>query len=88
MFRFPTRAYPARRGLAKFISDRLLVLQCSRDGLFPLAGMEESVRKITAIYRKARAAESFSSRFFDVPHIFDVEMQEFAFNWFDARLRT
>lgn len=65
----------------------LLILQCRRDGLFPLAGMEESVRKLAAIYEKAGAPANFASRFFDVPHIFDVQMQEVAFQWFDQRLK-
>jgi len=64
-----------------------MVLQCRRDGLFPLSGMEESVRKIAAIYEKAGAAESFSSRFFDLPHIFDVEMQDVAFSWLGEKLK-
>lgn len=66
----------------------LLVLQCKQDGLFPLSGMEESVKKIAAIYEKAGARERFTGRFYDVPHTFDVPMQEDAFDWFDARLKT
>jgi hypothetical protein len=50
--------------------------------------MEESVKKIAAIYEKAGARERFAGRFYDVPHIFDVPMQEDAFDWFDARLKT
>jgi dienelactone hydrolase len=66
----------------------LLVLQCRRDGLFPLEGMEASVEKLQAIYRKAGAAKQFEGRFFDVPHIFDRPMQEVAFDWFDRNLRA
>lgn len=65
----------------------LLVLQCRRDGLFPLAGMEESLRKLEAIYAKAGAAKAFRGKFYDVPHIFNVEMQEEAFAWLDGHLR-
>jgi len=39
-----------------------------RDGLFPLAGMQASVDKIDAIYKKAGAADRFAGRFYDVPH--------------------
>ncbi len=66
----------------------LMVQQCKRDGLFPLAGMEEAVRKIEGIYRKAGAADAFVARFYDVPHTFNVEMQEDAFAWFDRHLRS
>ena len=65
----------------------LLVLQCKRDGLFPLVGMEESLRKLEAIYAKAGAAKAFRGKFYDVPHIFNVEMQEEAFAWLDGHLR-
>ena len=65
----------------------LLVLQCSKDGLFPLEGMEESVKKLAAIYRKAGAEGAFTSRFYDVPHRFGLKMQDDAFQWFDKHLR-
>jgi len=67
----------------------LLVLQCKRDGLFPLSGMEESAEKIAAIYRKARAPEgAFTARFYDLPHVLNVAMQDEAFAWFDGHLKS
>ncbi len=66
----------------------LFVLQCKRDGLFPPAGMQESVDKLAAIYRKAGAPDAFSSRFYDVPHIFNLAMQNDAFDWLDRNLKT
>jgi dienelactone hydrolase len=65
----------------------LLVQQCRQDGLFPLAGMEASVEKIAAVYDKAGVKERFSGRFYDVPHRFDVAMQDEAFAWFDEQLK-
>jgi hypothetical protein len=65
----------------------LLVQQCRRDGLFPLQGMEESVEKIAAIYKKAGAQDHFTPRFHDLPHILNVAMQEEAFAWFDHHLK-
>jgi dienelactone hydrolase len=66
----------------------LLVQQCRRDGLFPLEGMEAAVRTIAAVYARAGISEQFTSRFYDVPHQFNVQMQEDAFEWFDAQLRS
>ncbi len=66
----------------------LLVLQCKRDGLFPLSGMEDAVRKLEAIYKKAGAAGQFTGTFYDVPHILNVAMQDDAFAWFDRVLRA
>jgi dienelactone hydrolase len=65
----------------------LLVQQCSRDGLFPLSGMKESVAKIAAVYAKAGCADQFSGRFYDEPHRFTVAMQDEAFAWFDRHLK-
>jgi dienelactone hydrolase len=65
----------------------LLVQQCSQDGLFPPAGMKESVDKIAAAYKKAGASGQFVGRFYDVPHRFTRAMQDEAFDWFDAQLK-
>lgn len=65
----------------------LMVLQCKQDGLFPLEGMQDAVRKIAAVYRKGGAPDAFVGKFYDVPHRFDVPMQEDAFAWFERHLR-
>jgi dienelactone hydrolase len=65
----------------------LLVLQCSRDALFPPEGMKDAVRKIAAGYAKAKCPERFSGRFYDVPHRFTRPMQETAFDWLDRYLK-
>jgi dienelactone hydrolase len=64
----------------------LLVLQCARDGLFPLAGMQESVRRIAELYQHAGVAGRFTGRFYDVPHHYTRAMQDDAFAWFDRQL--
>lgn len=65
----------------------LFVMQCKLDGLFPLAGMEESVAKLAAIYKKAGAPAVFKSKFFEQKHIFNIAMQEEAFAWLDSVLQ-
>lgn len=65
----------------------LMVQQCSRDGLYTLEGMKESVERISAIYRKAGAPEMFQGRFYDEPHTFSIAMQEEAFEWLDRWLK-
>ncbi len=64
----------------------LMVLQCSRDGLFPINGMKDSVNKLSAIYEKAGVREQFYSHFYDLPHIFNIEMQNDAIDWLDQKL--
>jgi dienelactone hydrolase len=66
----------------------LMVLQCSRDGLFPLAGMQESLEQIAAGYERAGVKDKFSGRFYDVPHTFNRQMQDDAFAWFDRHLEA
>lgn len=65
----------------------LMVQQCSRDALYPMEGMKESLKKIEAIYAKAGAASKFQGRFYDQPHIFSLKMQEDAFDWLDRWLK-
>jgi dienelactone hydrolase len=64
----------------------LMVQQCARDQLFPLAGMKEGVETIAAAYAKAGAREKFVGRFYDVPHQFSLAMQDDAFAWLDKHL--
>jgi dienelactone hydrolase len=64
----------------------LMVLQCSRDGLFPLAGMEESVVNIGKVFELAGAKDKFATKFYDVPHCYNLRMQDDAFAWFDRQL--
>ncbi len=66
----------------------LLVQQCRRDALFPLEGMEAAVDVIGRSYARGDVGERFTHRFYDVPHEFNVEMQEEAFRWFDAHLKA
>jgi dienelactone hydrolase len=73
--------------VASLVAPRaLLVQQCSRDKLFPLAGMKESVEKIAAVFEKAEAKKQFAGRFYDVPHQFTRAMQDDAFDWLDRHL--
>jgi dienelactone hydrolase len=64
----------------------LLVLQCSRDELFTSEGMLSACQKIEAGYTKAGLNDRFQYRFYDVPHQFNKDMQNDAFNWLDKQL--
>ncbi len=65
----------------------LMVQQCRRDGLFPYSGMVDSLRKIEAVYDKAKVKHRFDGRFYEGPHRFDRKMQDDAFAWFDRHLQ-
>ncbi len=66
----------------------LFVLQCKKDGLFPLKGMEDSLTKIARGYEKAGVKDNFLGRFYDVPHRFTKAMQDDAFKWMNERLKN
>jgi hypothetical protein len=61
----------------------LLVQQCSRDRLYPMSAMKQSVEKLSLIYGKAGIPDRFRGTFHDVPHSFTPAMQEEAFAWIE-----
>lgn len=65
----------------------LAVLQCRKDGLFPLKGMEDSLQKIGTAYQKAGIKDHFLGKFYDVPHRFTKQMQDDAFAWMNRLLQ-
>lgn len=65
----------------------LMVQQCLQDGLYPLEGMREAADKLERIYQIAGASENYSVKWYGRPHVFDAEMQEDAFDWFDRHLK-
>ncbi len=65
----------------------LLVLQCSRDELFTLDGMQRACEKIESLYKKADLRDHFHCNFYDVPHQFNAAMQDDAFAWLDRWLK-
>jgi dienelactone hydrolase len=64
----------------------VFVQNCARDRLFTREGMEAAAEKIRAVYGDLKHPERFRSKFYDVPHQFNVEMQEGAFVWLEKWL--
>ncbi len=75
---------PDAAGLAA--PGALLVQQCARDTLFPMAGMRGAVEKLAGIYAKAGIRERFRGTFHDEPHSFRPAMQDEAFAWLERWL--
>ncbi|MGE3805823.1 MAG: alpha/beta hydrolase family protein [Gemmataceae bacterium] len=65
----------------------LMVQQCEQDRLFPLQGMKDSLTKIAKVYEKAGVKDRFTGRFYDAPHMYNKQMQDDAFAWFDQHLK-
>ena len=73
--------------LAALIAPRsVLVINGSKDTLFPPDGVDKAFRKIEACFRKARALERQRCRLYDAPHQFNREMQAEAWEWLAAHI--
>jgi len=73
--------------LAALIAPRsVLVINGSKDRLFPPQGVEAAFAKIEQCYRKAGATERPRCRLYDAPHEFNVEMQSDAWAWLERSL--
>jgi len=73
--------------LAALIAPRsILVINGSKDTLFPADGVEKAFRKIEACFRKAGVAEHQRCRLYDAPHQFNRAMQAEAWEWLGAHL--
>ena len=64
----------------------ILVQDCARDQLFTRPGMEAAMQKIRSVFADQKHPERFKGQFYDVPHQFNVEMQDDAFAWLEKWL--
>jgi dienelactone hydrolase len=73
--------------LAALIAPRsVLVINGSKDGLFPRDGVDKAFQKIEACFRKAGVPERQRCRLYDAPHQFNREMQAEAWEWLASRI--
>ena len=66
----------------------LMVINGTKDGLFPLDGVHAAFDKMAKVYAKAGVPDRFQGVFYDGPHEFNAEMQEKAFGWLDRWLKA
>ncbi len=75
--------------LAALIAPRsVLVINGSKDALFPLEGVEKAFRKIEACFKKAGVPERQRCRLYDAPHEFNRKMQEEAWDWLSGAIKS
>lgn len=68
--------------LAALIAPRsVLVINGSRDQLFPREGVDAAFKKIEQCFRKAGVPDRQRCRLYDAPHQFNVAMQAEAWAW-------
>ncbi len=68
--------------LSALIAPRALMVQMgSRDGLFPLSGIQAAFAKIRQCYQKVGSPDRQVCTLFDAPHQFNDKMQPQAWEW-------
>ena len=75
--------------LAALIAPRsLLVINGSKDQLFPPEGVKAAFAKIEQCFRKAGVPDRQRCRLYDAPHQFNVQMQAEAWEWVERSLQA
>jgi dienelactone hydrolase len=74
---------------AALIAPRsVLVINGSKDQLFPPDGVKTAFEKIEKCFAKAGVPERQQCRLYDAPHEFNLRMQSEAWDWLDRNLTT
>jgi hypothetical protein len=77
--------FPEIMGLRPALAS--LVLNNEHDQLFTLTEMQQADKILSAVYKKANAADRYRCSYYPGPHKFDANMQKEAFSWFDQWLK-
>lgn len=65
----------------------LMIINCKQDQLYSMTAMEAAANKIGEVYKKANATDRYLVRWYDVPHLFNIEMQNDAIEWLEKWLK-
>jgi len=65
----------------------LMVLNCSQDNLFSIAGMKAAEAKIAEVYRLMQASDRFKCHYYDAPHSLLIPAQEDGIAWLEKWLK-
>src|SRR5690606_16881850 len=58
------------------------------DRLFPQSSVNEAFAKMRTVWDSQNAGERLETRTWNVEHVFNVEMQEAAFDWLDGFMKS
>jgi dienelactone hydrolase len=64
----------------------MLFYNGTEDGLFPVASVEASYAKMRKVWESQGVGERLETRLWNVPHVFNRQMQDEAFEWLDRHL--
>lgn len=59
-----------------------------QDGLFPIPSVREAYSLLRDVWKEQGVEDRLYTKLWDVPHLFNEEMQEDAFNWLNKWLQT
>ncbi len=65
----------------------MLFYNGEKDGLFPVPGVQDAYAKMRKVWDSQGAGDRLITKLWDVPHVFNREMQEEAFAWLDKQLK-
>jgi dienelactone hydrolase len=65
----------------------LMVIDCKRDSLFTMDGMQAAESKIREVYTGIGAPDAFRCNYYDLHHSLAIEAQNDAIAWFNAALK-
>jgi hypothetical protein len=59
-----------------------------QDGLFPVDSVRDAYTKMRQVWKSQGAEDRLETKLWDVPHVFDVAMQDEAFAWLDRVMKN
>jgi dienelactone hydrolase len=57
-----------------------------QDKIYPVPAVETAYKKMRAVWESQIAGEKLETKLWDVPHVFNIEMQDAAFEWLAKQL--
>jgi len=64
----------------------MLFYNGEQDGLFPVPSVLDAYAKMRKVWESQKAGDRLVTKLWNVPHVFNREMQEEAFSWLDKQL--
>jgi dienelactone hydrolase len=65
----------------------LMIINCKKDALYTMEAMKAAADKIGEVYKKVDASDKYAAKWYDVPHLFNIEMQDDAIRWLEKWLK-
>jgi dienelactone hydrolase len=65
----------------------LMIINCKKDQLYTMEAMQSAADKIAAVYKKVNAPDNYLVKWYDVPHLFNIEMQNDAIRFLEKWLK-